>query len=56
MPEYIMSKTVFLKGNCAAMDDLLLQFMLLNHVTGPVKQFTPQLTARTTARHFFSMT
>lgn len=46
MPEYIMSKTLFLKGNCAAMDDLLLQFMILNHVTGPIKQFTSQLTAQ----------
>lgn len=45
-PEYIMGKIVFLKGNWAAMDDLLLQFMILNHITRPVKQFTSQLTAQ----------
>lgn len=41
-----LCEKLFLKGNCAAMDDLLLQFMILNHITGPVKQFASQLTAQ----------
>ncbi len=41
----LWAKLCFWKA-VAQLDDLLLQFMILNQVTGPVKQFTSQLTVQ----------
>ncbi len=52
-PEYIMSKTVFLKGNCAAGR---LITSIYDFKSGYRTRKTIYFSARTTARQLFSMT